>query len=74
MPAVHKLASQLAPRGVGQVDVVRGVEDVGAVAWQHAVVVVQVELVVEAHDPHGFAVGVVQIDVVPALCTQPRHL
>ena len=74
LPAVKELGGQLALAGVGQVDVVRGVEDVGTVAGQHAIVVVQVELVVEAHDTHSFAVGIVQVDIVPALGTQPRHL
>src|SRR5207247_7853917 len=73
-PAIEEAARELVLGAVAQVNGVSGVEQVRAVGRKHTVVVAQVELVVEAYDPHGLAEGVVQVESNPTARARPRHL
>src|SRR5207302_1704244 len=64
LPAIDEAAGQLVCGGLWQFDGVGSVEQLLAAIRQHAIVVVHVELIVEADDTHGLAKRVIQIDGV----------
>ena len=74
LPVIDHTTPDLVVREIAQLDRIGGVEDLLAVSRQHPVIVIQVELVREVHDPHGLAVRVIRADRVTPLCPTPGRL